>query len=193
MKLDLNGKETKNDEDNCSEGDPKISNNGSRKGSTESEKSKKLTAKEFLGEEKISPLVRGLLSDKTNDDNDDIEKELSEAVEIRAESKRFSEGLSSSGSSTERTVLTVEEEGRKSRKSGVGSVCSSRKASSRGGSAVTIAGRRHDHGKSASTKVTIQEPSSIRKKSSSLQMERVGMQGKLSSGSAKGRTSAKKR
>ena len=193
MKLEKKETEKSPDEENSSEGDSKMSNNGSRKGSTESEKSKKITAKMFLGEEKISPLVRGLLSDKKNEDDYENEKDPSEAVEIRAESKKFSDGLSSSGSSTERTLRTEDEGGRASRRSGDISVHTLGKKSSRAGSAVAVAGGSADIVKSTSAKVSIQEPRNARKNSSSFKADRVGMRGKLSSGSAKGRTSAKKR
>ena len=124
MKLDFGDSQEKTNSENgesCSESGSKKSNKGSRKASkisvgdiseVKEDPTTKLTAKILVGEEKLSPLVRGLLSAAKEDDNEEILQELSTMNESTKTTK-FSEGLSSSssGSSTARTVTNGDKRG----------------------------------------------------------------------------------
>ena len=223
MKLEFGGNGGKTSEDGESgsetESAAKTSNKGSRKASKildgdvlklSKEKPKKLTAKDLLGEEALSPLVRGLLSAAKEDDNEEILQELSAMTEStttkneKTTTQKFSEGLSSSGGSTDRTegTETSQDKNRK-QKAGSGKVriMSSPQKSTRGSSASSgsqssnnkdqsrrkvasasarLSTRPGSQRKLTSAKVSIVEPPCTLRKSSGLQTEKAGMRRKSS-------------
>jgi hypothetical protein len=148
VKLDFGDSQEKTNSENgesCSGSGSKKRNKVSRKASkisvgdiseVKEDPTTKLTAKILVGEEKLSPLVRGLLSAAKEDDNEEILQELSTMNESTKTAK-FSEGLSSSssGSNTARTVTNGDERGYSNKDNVKGSPLSSAKKSSRGNSA----------------------------------------------------------
>ena len=232
MKLDFGDSQEKTNTENGESGSEigsKKSNKGSRKASkisggdiseVKEDLRTKLTAKIMVGEEKLSPLVRGLLSAAKEDDNQEILQELS-AMNESTKTTKYSEGLSSSSSvsSTDRTVTTGGKRGNSNKENIKGSPLSSAKKSSRGPSASSgsqcsnakdMKGRRlrsarptdkdATHRKPSSARVAIVEPPRAVRKSSGSQADKVAMRRKSSSVSladkaAKGRklSSAKQR